>query len=200
MRDAAPDNPVQSLAAGALRAADDEAWTLIRVAWPTLERFVRVRLIYGGLQAEYWEDCGQEVFTRVWRFRKSYHGTSEPEFWRWMRQICDNERRRLLRREAPRRTEALPAAPDGDCDDRIQTEASEMVNAAALSEELLALRDCLRDLDTRWRSVIELIYFEPGLSERAIAEIFDCSPSNVHRLKIEGLRHQAACLGRKGIR
>jgi DNA-directed RNA polymerase specialized sigma24 family protein len=48
--------------------------------------------------------------------------------------------------------------------------------------------------------VIELAYFDPALPERSIAELLDCSPSNVHKLKTEGLRLLRACLTRKGIR
>ena len=168
--------------------------------WLTLERFVRTRLIGGGLQKRLLSDCGQEVFARVWRFRKGYRGTTEGEFWRWVRQICDNERRRILGREAARaggptrmadlqgRGEAVPATPD------------ETFKQTTLNEQLSVLHECMRGLDASRRRVIDLAYLESALTERAIAELIGCSSSNAHKIKVEGLRLLAACLARHGIR
>ena len=45
-----PTSPIASLAAGILRGEEAAAWPLFQVVWPALERFVRVRLITGGLR------------------------------------------------------------------------------------------------------------------------------------------------------
>jgi RNA polymerase sigma factor (sigma-70 family) len=195
-----PTSSIASLAAGTLRGSERSAWKLFEAAWPMLERFVHVRLITRGLPEKLLADCGQEVFTRVWRFRTSYQGATEAEFWRWLRQICDNERRRILRREAARETGSLSnldpvetgCAPTRKQDDAIST--------TLLNEELVGLQECLHELESGRRRVIELAYFDPVLPERSIAELLGCSPSNVHRLKVEGLRLLQACLARKGIR
>jgi RNA polymerase sigma factor (sigma-70 family) len=192
--------PIESLARGELRAEQNAAWKLFEAAWPTLERFVRVRLMVAGLPENLVADCGQEVFTRVWKFRTSYQGTTEAEFWRWLQQICDNERRRCLGRRAGRMVGSLA---DGDSEEGRHREATNPDRAAgtlALREELAALRDCLEELDSNRRQVIDLAYFDPALSERAIAAVLGCSPSNVHKLKMEGLRQLQACLARKGIK
>ncbi len=185
------------LAAGGLRAEPSEAWALLEVAWLPLERFVRARLLSRHLSPRSLEDCGQNVFTRVWQFRSSYRGASEPEFWRWLTQICDNERRRIGECEARRAMGPLP--PDEETTPRDPAD-SDVVNGMHRREEIAAVRMCLHELDEKRRRVLELVYFEPALPERAIAELLDCSPANVHKLKMEGLRLIQACLGRKGIR
>jgi RNA polymerase sigma factor (sigma-70 family) len=189
-----PPPAIAQLATGALRAAEPEAWRLFEQAWLSIERFVLHRLRRHKLSDRWLADCGQEVVTRVWKFRTGYRGTTEPEFWRWLCQICDNEVRRTLGR-AGRNVpgtlpteggdEALIAKPDG-----LDT---------AGHEELAALRECLARLDAERRRVVEWAYLEPSLSERAIAELLECSSSNVHKLKHEGLRWLAACLARKGV-
>lgn len=199
-RDVRSGTPIASLAAGLLRGEELEAWALFEAAWPILERFVRVRLVTGGLHKNLLADCGQEVFTRVWRFRTSYHGTTEGEFWSWLSRICDNERRRILGLKAGRATISLAEDCSEDPSRSSMTMLDEAVDAAVLNEELAGLRECLRGLDGRHRRVIELAYFDPILPERPIAELLDCSPSNVHKLKVESLRLLEACLARKGIR
>ncbi|MCH8807735.1 MAG: sigma-70 family RNA polymerase sigma factor [Planctomycetes bacterium] len=193
-----PCSSISSSAVGMLCAEGPEVWELFESAWVAIERFVRVRLIMGGLRERFLEDCGQEVIARVWRFRTSYRGTSEAEFWRWLRKICDNERRRILGREA---TRAAALKREGNPDD-VECDlpgGDETTAAAELNEELTALEECLRKLDDLCRRVIELAYFDPVLTERSIAELLDCSPSKVHTLKAEGLRLLQACLAHKGM-
>lgn len=195
-----PQQSINQLATGALRGDEVPAWRLLCDAWATLERFVRVRLISCRLPERFVEDCGQEVLTRVWRFRKTYRGTTDATFWRWLRQICDNERRRILGRECARNPRVLTVDDPGLADAAPLVSPDESVNAAMLSEALVGLRACLRTLDDGRRRVIELAYFDPPLPERSIAELLGCSPSNVHKLKKEGLRLLQACLAGKGIR
>jgi RNA polymerase sigma factor (sigma-70 family) len=185
------------LAAGGLRAGPDEAWLWLEAAWRPVERFVRARLLSRHLSAGQLEDCGQNVFVRVWQFRSSYRGTTEAEFWRWLTQICDNERRRLGQREGRRAMASLPLEDEAPPGEQVGADAADAANRR---EELAAVRLCLDELDDKRRRVLELVYFDPELPERAIAELLECSPANVHKLKVEGLRLIQACLGRKGIR
>lgn len=198
-RESSSPSSVVALAEGMLRGDGLEVWELFAAAWVTIERFVLVRLTMGGLRAKFLEDCGQEVLARVWRFRTGYRGTSEAEFWRWLRQICDNERRRILGRESARAALIRAGDPEGgDCE--LPDGCDGAAAAAELNEELTALEECLRDLDDLHRRVIELAYFDPVLTERSIAELLGSSPSKVHTLKAEGLRLLQACLARKGVR
>lgn len=199
-REPGPTASIASLASGELRGEEGAAWGQFEAAWPALERFVRVRLITAGLSGRLLEDCGQEVFRRVWTYRTGYQGTTEAEFWRWLRQICDNERRRILGREAARAAASLGDGRPEDASRIPLTSPGDTVDTTMLNEELAGLRECLRDLESQRRQVIELAYFDPVLPERSIAELLGCSPSNVHKLKVEGLRLLQACLARRGIR
>lgn len=194
-----PDLSIVELATGRLRGEDSEAWELLGSAWATLERFVRVRLTGAGMPKQFLEDCGQNVFTRVWQFRKTYRGQTEGEFWRWVRQICDNERRRIMSREAKRTSQPLVPEDWAESGPGALTSPDDTAQTVLLDEEISALRDCLRHLDRTHRHVIRLAYFAPALTERAIAELLDCSPANVHKLKAAGLKLLQACLSRKGI-
>jgi DNA-directed RNA polymerase specialized sigma24 family protein len=64
---------------------------------------------------------------------------------------------------------------------------------------MAALRSCLRELPTLEAQIVQLIYFEPALSERAAAQLFDLSPATVHKLKTQALAALAGCLRAKGI-
>ncbi len=193
-----PHSAAANLALGQLRGSAAEAWRLMDGAWLVLERFVRLRLINARLPTRLVEDCGQEVFTRVWRFRASYRGSTEAEFWRWLGRICENEVRRISCREA--RHAGPLAAADASAVPGLLTDPNQTADTAVLGEELTALRECIRTLDDGRRRVIEMAYFEPILPERAIAELLNCSPSNVHKLKTEALRSLRTCLERKGVR
>jgi RNA polymerase sigma factor (sigma-70 family) len=194
-----PNWAVVALAEGALRGPEPEARVCVTAAAAMLERFVRVRLINGRPPAQFLEDCGQNVLSRVWQFRKTYRGRSEGEFWRWLGQICDHERFRLWSRES-RKPRPLPTPGEwAQCDPKGPAAPDRTADAAALNEELGALRDCLKRLDASRRRVIELAYFAPVLPERAIAELLACSHANVHKLKAEALCVLRACLAKKGI-
>ena len=132
--------------------------------------------------------------------RKGYRGTTEGEFWRWIRQICDNERRRILGREAARASVPLCGADPEERGGAAPATPDQTFEQATLNEQLCVLHECMRGLDAIRRRVIDLAYLESALTERAIAELIGCSSSNVHKLKLEGLRLLAACLARHGIR
>jgi len=189
----------RTLAEGALRLSGSEAWRVFSIAWPVLERFVRVRLLTARINPQLLEDCGQSVFTRVWNSRKTYRGSSEREFWAWLRRICDNERRRAQSKTARLKSWMRPLQTD--CGAELTAVAPDETPAvdAAEREAIRALRDCLGRIDEKQRRVIELIYFRPQLSERAVAEILGCSPSQVHKIKVKAQQQLRACLLRRGI-
>lgn len=193
-----PPSSIGALAEGKLRGDDAEAWRLFGDVWLTLERFVRMSLLSRGLPKRFLSDCGQEVFARVWRFRKGYRGVSEGEFWRWIRQICDNERRRIMGREAARASVPLDGDNREGCGGA-PANPDETFERATLNEQLSVLHECMRGLDASRRRVIDLAYLESALTERAIAELIGCSSSSAHKLKVEGLRLLADCLARHGF-
>ncbi len=195
-----PASSIGALAEGKLRGDDAEAWRLFGDVWLALERFVRTRLLGRGLPKRLLSDCGQEVFARVWRFRKGYRGTTEGEMWRWIRQICDNERRRILAREAARAGVPAGMADRDGPGEAAPATTDETFEQTTLNEQLSVLHECMRGLDAGRRRIIELAYLESALTERAIAELIGCSSSSAHKLKVEGLRLLAACLARHGIR
>ncbi len=192
-----PCDPIAELAAGALRAAEEVAWPLFEAAWGRLERFIRLRLLAGAISRDLLEDCGQNVLARVWLFRTRYRGEGEPEFWGWLRRICDNERRRIQLQNR-RRTVPLPDETAAPRDPPLAVHDPAESNVS-LSEEMAGLRECLEKLDDAHRLVIEIIYLEPALTERAAAEVLGCSAAHVHVLKTRGLRLLEACLRRKGV-
>lgn len=194
-----PRTAVESLACGALRGPRDEAWRLFRVAWPLMERFVKARLVREKIAWNLLEDCGQNVFTRVWRYRCGYRGETEGQLWKWIRTIADNERKRMQGREAAR-----PAHVSllGDGEDIARNPAAaddDSLRKTIDAEQAAALRDCLSQLDEKHRSVIELAYFPPALSERAAAEVLGWSASNIHKIKTDAQRKLLRCLRSKGI-
>ena len=94
-----PNHAVLRLARGDIGDEPGEAWRLIETAWPALTRFVQQRLVAKKIPREWVLDCGQNVFRRVWKYRKGYRGTTESEWWAWLRMITDNELRRLMASE-----------------------------------------------------------------------------------------------------
>ncbi len=94
-----PQAAIEALATGGLSGSPRSALQLVKLAWPLLERFVLRRLKLSSLQGELLKDCGQNSFERVWKHRTKYRGQSEAELWSWIRQICENERSRLLKSE-----------------------------------------------------------------------------------------------------
>jgi RNA polymerase sigma factor (sigma-70 family) len=193
-----PQSAARALAEGTLRGVESEAWQHFVVAWPLIERFIRARLVAKRLSHRLLEDCGQNVFTRVWVFRKTYRGASEAEFWAWLRSICDNERRRTQSRERRTPTPGERGAGTAGGPPAL-ADPAELPPAQVASREAFAvLRECLERLDAKHRKVIELVYFRPQLSERAAAEVLGWSASNVHKVKTEALRRLLRCLRRKG--
>lgn len=192
-----PPNPIADLAAGALGGPDCVAWPAFERAWMSLERFVAIRLRRSGWPPDQIEDCGQNVFSRVWQYRRTFRGETEGQFWSWVLTICDNEVRRMAERGRGRPS-MFPSSPE------LSSEGSEGREpnpdaTAALEEELRRLRTCLSRLDEKQRMVIELTYFEPALTERAAAALLAISPSYVHKIKAKSLALLEDCLRQKGV-
>ena len=189
-----PDSiAVLRLAEGGLRSESDDAWLWFQQAWPTLERFVYRRLTTARLAPALLADCGQNVFVRIWRFRGQYRGTTEAEFWAWVRTISDNEHRRILTRSA---RSAHEIGDGGEAAASAEATTAIDPTASALhSEALHGLRNCLNQLDAELRTVVALLYFPPNLSERAAAALLGVGATTVHKRKIEALRRLAGCLG-----
>jgi RNA polymerase sigma factor (sigma-70 family) len=185
---------VLTLASGRLRAEPQQSWELFQSAWPILERYVCLRLANGGLAGDRLGDCAQEVFVRVWSHRRSYRGSSEGEFWKWITRICDNERFRFLRRGAA----SAIAAPLDSSHDPAAT-AAPVGHGIERGDASVALLACLRQLAPLESRIVQLIYFEPAISERATAQLLDLSPATVHKLKMQALAVLAQCLQAKGI-
>lgn len=188
---------VLALAAGALRAEHAHAWSTFDRAWPAVERFVRARLTRASLSVALLQDCGQNVFARVWAFRLNYRGASEGEFWKWIRQICDNERRRIQERSA--RAAAHEVAPDPSEVSLTSPITDGSPNEAMLREAVVALRECVGRLPPDGAGVIRLLYGSPALSERAAAEVLGVSASTVHKLKVDALERLSRCMESRGF-
>jgi len=198
------------LAAGGLHDRPREVWELIERAWPTLQRFVLQRLLYGGIRKSLVEDCGQMVMERVWNYRLTYKGTTEGAFWAWLRRICDHERLRMQVRDRKHpiaQTDLDGGLPSEKPTPPAMTGSGEpptgrfdpTVESAAMQETLNALKECLGELDTKQRLVIDLLFFRAELPERAVAQIMDCSPAYVHKLKRQAVEVIRRCLKNKGF-
>ncbi|GMU83730.1 MAG: hypothetical protein AMXMBFR47_36000 [Planctomycetota bacterium] len=191
------DSEILRLAQGTLRADHASAWASFQMAWPSLERFICRRLASRGIPARLRSDTGQNVIVRIWRFRLRYRGQSEAAFWAWIRTICDNELRRSVGRLARERHKLCRSA---DLESDLPIEPSPgPAEAAAQADRLDVLRGCLELLPAGLREVIELLYFPPQLTERAVAELLEIAPSAVHGRKAAALARLAACLDAHGI-
>lgn len=193
-----PQASVLALAAGRLRAEPQSSWELFQAAWPLLQRYVVLRLAGGGLSGDRLGDCAQNAFVRIWAHRRSYRGSSEGEFWKWITRICDNERFRFTRRSA-RHDLAADGMPAAAPNPGLAGSIAPDVDTVELDDACLALRACLAGLAPLEAEVVQIIYFEPALSERAAAQLLDLSPATVHKLKVQALASLAACLRSKGI-
>jgi len=207
---APPQTVIESLASGGLGGHPHAVWNLIEASWPMLQRFVLRRLCHGGIRRNMLEDCGQIIMERVWRFRKTYKGSSEGEFWNWLKRICDNERIRLEMKEEKqpvRQADLSGASSAGGTKDSenetleriVTTHVDPIIDDVEMQESLSALRECLDGLEERHLKVIELLFFRAELTERAAAEVMDCSAAYVHKLKVQGIEDLRQCLESKGI-
>ncbi len=202
-----PDDAIVRLAHGEIGGTPTDAWRLIDRAWPSLTRFVQQRLRAKGAPRESVSDCAQNVFRRVWKYRRSYRGATESEWWGWLRMITDNEMRRILVAEGRQPT------PQSDFERPGEDEASDgfgdappdasFVNPTLDSvlgdETALEIHDCLSRLPAQHRKVVELIYLRGELTERAVAEVIECSASYVHKLKSQAIERLRRCMEKKGI-
>lgn len=193
-----PQEAVLTLAAGRLRVEPRQSWDLFQLAWPLLERYVALRLMSGGLAGDQLGDCAQNAFVRIWAHRRSYRGRSEGEFWKWITRICDNERFRFMRRAARHDVPNATRAPLELTPDPAAT-AAPIGHAIERDDTSVALRDCLRTLPPLELRIVQIIYFEPSLSERAAAQLLDLSPATVHKFKVQALTALAECLRARGI-
>jgi RNA polymerase sigma factor (sigma-70 family) len=187
-----PLRALEALASGGLRGPESGAWGLIQAAWPEVIARTGAFLRSMGVPPDSAEDCGQAALLRVWRFRRSYRGSSLPELLGWMYRICRNEAaRRLGQRELPTKDielepEALASAGDP---------TAQEVEAA---DALRALEACLGELEPRLRELVELLYAEAPLTEREAEEVLGISKSYVNVLRRKALELLGRCLETKG--
>jgi RNA polymerase sigma factor (sigma-70 family) len=201
---------IKKLAQGRLREGPMEAWKLFESAWRLLQRFVLHRFVHRGFPKYLMEDCGQIVMERVWKYRKTYKGSSEGAFWAWLRSICDNEQKRFLEKEArhPANLTEVQARSGADEGEAVHQFLSNSIDAGKGDttvgtildmETRRALKDCLSTLSEKQGRAIELMYGPPGLTERAVAELMGCSPSYVHKLKEQAIELLRRCLETKDV-
>ena len=202
-----PDRAILRLARGEIAGPPRGAWQLMDHAWPSLTRFVQQRLVYRGAPERSVQDCGQNVFRRVWKYRKGYRGATEAEWWAWVRRITDNELRRYMSSEGrhPLTQTDLEAragvAEDESLEPGSNVDRSEpTVDAVIDHESADEIRDCLGRLPKLHRKIVELIYLRGELSERAVAGLLDCSPSYVHKVKSQAIEKLRRCMESKGVR
>jgi len=202
-----PNRSIERLARGEIADDPDVAFRLMDQAWPVLTRFVQQRLLHRKIPREWVKDCGQNVFRRVWKYRKSYRGTTESEWWAWVRMITDNELRRLMAAESRHpipqsdlesRT-GSPEEPDFREERPDARPGDPTVDSVFDRETRTEVRACLGKLAPTHRKVVDLIYLRGELSERAVAEVLGCSPSYVHKLKAQAIERLRRCMERKGI-
>lgn len=193
-----PQDAVLTLAGGRLRSEPGESWRLFQNAWPLLERYVVLRLAGGGLAGDRLGDCAQNAFVRIWAHRRSYRGSSEGEFWKWITRICDNERFRFTRRAA-RQAQTSESATSAETMTETEESTAPIGQALEHDDACRALRGCLGLLAPLESRVVQLIYFEPCFSERGAAELLDLSPATVHKLKVQALAALGDCLRAKGV-
>lgn len=193
----APSAALEALASGALAGPERRAWDLLRDAWPEFHGRLRACLAAARLPADLRDDCGQIVAARVWRFRTSYRGASLGELCAWMNRIARNEAARLLARTGRQAGQA--ADEPGEALEAAVEPRRGPAERAEARDDLSALEACLAELEQRARSVVELLYAEPALSEREVEEVLGISKSHVHTLRKQALAALARCLGRKGV-
>ena len=206
-RDDPSGRAIARLASGGIGGPPNEALELVELAWPELARFVQQRLVYRGAPRRSLGDCGQNVFRRVWKYRQGYRGATESEWWGWVRRITDNELRRWLeseRRHPVTQTDLDDRVRGAQEDDPASDSLAPMPDAADPTfdtvenrEAVGRIRGCLGRLTGIHRKVIEQIYLRGGLSERAVAELLECSPSYVHKLKAQALERLRQCMEAK---
>lgn len=204
-----PDRAVLRLARGEIAGSPRGAWRLMDHAWPSMTRFVQQRLMYRGAPRDSLQDCGQNVFRRVWKYRKGYRGTTEAEWWGWIRMITDNELRRHLVSEGRHpitQTDLQSRSRAAEDESDLEPEPTEIdgsnptVDTVIGHESADEIRDCIGRLSGTHRKIVELIYLRGELSERAVAELLDCSPSYVHKLKAQAIERLRRCMEGKGVR
>lgn len=194
-----PDAAIIMLACGGLRGSEADFLAFLDAAWPQLERFAKHRV--GRFSAPVYnvEDCVQVFFIRVGRYRKSYAGKTEGEFWGWLGKVCDSARHDVERRERRQPRYSTDLEPSNTPGQEEAPQHDNPVAAAENSETFRALRECLEQLDDTAREIVELRYLNPILSQRATAEILGCSAGQVFKLERQARKFLLQCLRAKDI-
>jgi RNA polymerase sigma-70 factor (ECF subfamily) len=131
-------------------------------------------------------DITQEVFIKVFRSIRSFHGDASLRTWLYRIALreASNQRRWWSRHKRQEMTIDTPAAESEECEDAISLSGLLMDSAgspydhAAQSEMKARVEDALRQLPEAFRTVVVLREME-GFSYEEIAEILDVPAGTV---------------------
>ncbi len=187
------------LAAEAWRADHPEFWELFDVAWPTLERFAKYRLLTKGVPEELLKDCVQDFFLKVYRHRATYSGHTERELWWWLARACDNAGRDAISRELKQRAKLASAQMRSARQIEADSHRGDPSFAPGCAEAFQAIQSSWRHLDDREQVVLAVRYFEPQLSQRGAAKALGCSPAQICKIENRALTKLLKRLKQSGI-
>ena len=123
------------------------------------------------------EDAVQEIFTRV--LSRIGQFRYEASFSSWLRVLATNVCRDMLRKRNRHPTESLDElGADGETKILIEPSSISQEEELIMRELLENLQEKINRLDKRHQRLIILRYID-GLSYRKIAELVDCSQSQV---------------------
>ncbi|MDX1804802.1 MAG: sigma-70 family RNA polymerase sigma factor [Alcanivorax sp.] len=132
------------------------------------------------------QDVLQDVFVQVWNHAGEYHADRGAPL-TWMMSICRYRCLDVLRkRRSEHRRQTLSDEELTDSDGPMQQAMTETENGR--------LSDCLRDLDERYRTSIEMAYFR-GLSHQQLALAMDQPLGTAKSWVRRGLDILRRCLG-----
>ena len=132
------------------------------------------------------QDVLQDVYVQVWNHAGEYHADRGAPL-TWMMSICRYRCLDVLRkRRAEHRHQAI--------DDELECDAAGPMQQAISDTDNGRLSDCLRDLDERYRTSIEMAYFR-GLSHQQLALAMDQPLGTAKSWVRRGLEVLRRCLG-----
>jgi RNA polymerase sigma-70 factor, ECF subfamily len=135
------------------------------------------------------EDLLNEVFLDVWRNAARFEARSQVST--WMLAIARFKALASLRR---RTTDEL----DDDADEMLEDSADDPETAMQKTDTSALLRDCLRQLSTAHRQVIDLVYYhEQSIDE--VAEIIGVTQSTVKTRMFYARKRIAEMMAERGV-
>jgi RNA polymerase sigma-70 factor (ECF subfamily) len=132
------------------------------------------------------EDLAQETFSKLYRRRKTYRGTGKFSTFLWQVAVngCYDELRKLKCR--PESSLEGISDPDGDGQERFQSEETRPDEAAETEERAERVRNALQAIPDIYRSVLILRHYE-NLKFREIADVLEIPEGTVKSRMAEGL-------------